>query len=166
MVNSQFFYILFPGASGHLKSAKAFLFSIKNKDNIQPFKSLVYQDQDQNAIYSSNSYGPTFGGGHDLHISDSANSNTNSYTNFGNTYQPPSGYNYGDANTRALLAGNYHFRPSDVEVFYFEQPRYADVIYSNRKSLYLVVVCLLKTSNIRRQIIRDVKLDFHVTILF
>ena len=96
----------------------AFLFSIRNKDNIQPFKSLVYRNNG-NAIYCRSDYGPTFGGGHDLHISDNANSNTNSYTNFGHTYQPPSGYNYGDANTRALLAGKHNFSPSEVEVFYF-----------------------------------------------
>ena len=98
---------------------KAFLFSIRNKDNIQPFKSLVYRNS-ENAIYCGSNYGPTFGGGHDLYISDNANINANSHINIGHTYQPPSGYNYGNANTRALLAGKQNFSPSEVEVFYFE----------------------------------------------
>ena len=72
----------------------------------------------QYAIYTDYGYGPTFGGGHDIYIANNAHSNTNSYTNFGFTYQPPSGYSYSSSNTQALLAGSYSFTVSEVEVFY------------------------------------------------
>ena len=93
--------------------------SLKNKDNLQRFKFPQYS-YDKYAIYRNFKYGPTFGGGHDLYISDNANSNINSYTNLGRTYQPPPGYTYRAANTRALLAGTYHFSPSEVEVFHLQ----------------------------------------------
>ena len=113
------FVILFSGTGGWASSVNAFLFSLKNKDNLEQFKAAVYQNS-QNALYHRSDYGPTFGSGHDLHISNNANLNTGSYTNFGNIYQPPPGYTYGTANTRALLAGTYYFTPSEVEVFYLQ----------------------------------------------
>jgi len=66
------------------------------------------------AIYRGTSYGPTFGGGHDMHIADNANSNTNSHTNFGSSYPVPSGVQ--DRTT--ILAGTMHFSPDEMEVFY------------------------------------------------
>ena len=68
------------------------------------------------AIYRYSGYGPMFGGAHDIFIADNANSNTNSYTNFGDNgyYSVPSGVK--DRTT--VLAGTYHFTPDEVEVFY------------------------------------------------
>ena len=68
------------------------------------------------AIRRRSSYGPTFGGGHDIHIANNANSNTNSYTNFGyyNYYSLPSGVQ----DRKTILAGTYKFTPDEVEVFY------------------------------------------------
>ena len=54
------------------------------------------------------------------YISNNENLNTDSYTGFGYTYQPPPGYTYDAANTQALLAGTYYFTPSEVEVFYLK----------------------------------------------
>ena len=96
-----------------------FLFSLKNKDNLKPFKAAVYRNS-QNAFYHSSGYGPTFGHGTDLYISNDANSNNNSNTNFGSTYQLPPGYTHAAANTKALLAGTFQFAPSEVEVFYLQ----------------------------------------------
>jgi hypothetical protein len=105
--------------TGAYKSAPgSFLFSLRNKDNLPPFKAALKNQNDGNAIYCGSGYGPTFGSGHDLRIANDAKSNTNSYTNFGHTYQAPSGYTYGQANTQSLLAGSYHFTPSEVEVLY------------------------------------------------
>ena len=67
-----------------------------------------------NAIYRSSSYGPTFGGGHDIAIRDNANSNTNSYSNFGYSYSLPSGIK----DRKTILAGTFKFTPDEVEVFY------------------------------------------------
>ena len=102
-----------------MSSVNAFLFSLKNKDNLKPFKAAVHRNS-QNAFHHYSDYGPSFGGGHGLHISNNANLNTGSYTNFGYTYQPPPGYTYSAANIKALLAGTYHFTPSEVEVFYLQ----------------------------------------------
>ena len=68
------------------------------------------------AIYRGSSYGPTFGGGHDIYISNNANSNNDSYTDFGehNDYSVPSGVQ----NPYTILAGTHSFTPDEVEVFY------------------------------------------------
>ena len=102
-----------------MSSVNAFLFSLKNKDNLKPFKAAVYR-KSQYAFDHRSGYGPTFGLGHDLLISNNANLNTASHTNFGDTYQAPPGYTYYTANTRALLSGTYTFTPSEVEVFYLQ----------------------------------------------
>ena len=67
-----------------------------------------------NAIGQNLGYGPTFGGGADIHIANNANSNTNSFTYFGYSYSLPSGVQ--DQNT--ILAGTNHFTPDELEVFY------------------------------------------------
>ena len=67
-----------------------------------------------NAIYRGSSYGPTFGGGYDIHIANNANSNTDSYTYFGHSYSVPSGVQ----GQNTILAGTYKFTPGEVEVFY------------------------------------------------
>ena len=68
------------------------------------------------AIYRNPSYGPTFGPGHDIHISNNANSNTWSYTDFGehNGYSVPSGVQ----DQYTILAGTRLFSPDEVEVFH------------------------------------------------
>ena len=72
------------------------------------------------AVYDCSSDGPTFGGSHDLYIADYASSNSNSYTDPGHVYRPPSGYSYGSTSTQTFLAGgsNYKFTPDEVETFY------------------------------------------------
>ena len=68
------------------------------------------------AIYRYSGYGPTFGGGFDIYITDNANGNTNSYSDFGesNYYSVLSGVQ--DKNK--ILAGTRNFTPDEVEVFY------------------------------------------------
>ena len=105
------------GDSGYRSSSSNYLFSLRNKDNLSPFRSPVYR-YSQHAIYTSPGHGPTFGGGHDLFISNNADRNTASYVNLGYTYRSPSGYSRGSSNTQALLAGSYNFTPTEVEVYY------------------------------------------------
>ena len=93
-------------------TSNAFIFSLRNKEDLEPFKSNVTNPS--TAIYSQSTYGPTFGGSHDINIADHANSNTNSYTHFGQSYSVPSGVQ--DKNT--ILAGTNYFTPDEVEVFY------------------------------------------------
>ena len=99
-------------------STSNFIFSFRNNDNLSPFKSNVYQNRDK-AIYTHTSYGPTFGGGHDIYIPYNSKTSSSQARYFGHTYLPPSGYSYSSSNTRRLLAGSQTFRPSEIEVYYF-----------------------------------------------
>ena len=101
-------------------SSKAFLFSLVNKPGWAP-KKLSQTGKHRHGGHSINgcsSYGPTFGGGHDVSVKNHASSNTNSYSNLGYTYSPPSGHSYGSSFTKSFLAGSYTFQPNEVEVFY------------------------------------------------
>ena len=71
----------------------------------------------ERAVYSWSGRGPTFGGGHDLHIADNCHTNTNSYSKLGHTYQLPAGYTYNTPQAWSLLAGSYSFKCDDYEVF-------------------------------------------------
>ena len=71
----------------------------------------------QYAIYKGSGFGlafGTFGRGHDIFIADNANINTNSHTNFGNSYYVPSEVK----SSYTILAGTNSFTPNDWEVFY------------------------------------------------
>ncbi|XP_078382140.1 uncharacterized protein LOC144664796 [Oculina patagonica] len=99
----------------------AFLFSLVNEPGWQPLKlnqTGKYSSYRCCSIYSCSSHGPTFGNGYDIYIADHASSNTNSGTNLGVTYGPPSGYSYGSSDTRRFLAGSLFFQPDEVEVFF------------------------------------------------
>jgi hypothetical protein len=61
-------------------------------------------------------YGPIFGGGHDLHFCNNPQVNQ-SFSSFGHTYQPPPGYVYGSEQAKNLLAGQYKFLTTEIEVF-------------------------------------------------
>jgi hypothetical protein len=70
--------------------------------------------QNTNNSYNSPGYGPTFGGGHDLHINDNMKANSN-YSN-PNTYTTVApGYTGTFANT--TLAGSYNFMIEEIEVW-------------------------------------------------
>ena len=99
-------------SGGYGSTSNTFIFSLRNKEGFGPFKSAVTKST--YAIYRRSSYGPTFGGGHDIHIANNANSNTNSYTDFGHSYSVPSGVQ----DRRTILPGTNRFTPDEVEVFY------------------------------------------------
>ena len=70
----------------------------------QTLKSMV--NSPQHSIYRESGDGPIFGGGHAILISNYANSNTNSYTDFRNNYYNiPSGVQ----NRKTILAGSYTY---------------------------------------------------------
>ena len=94
------------------------MFSLRNKDGLASFQAPLNGQKNQYAIYSHPGYGPTFGGGYDLYISDNNNVNQKSYSYFGHTYTLPAGYRHGNKNTKNLLAGSYKFTPSEIEVFH------------------------------------------------
>ena len=99
----------------YFQSNNAFLFSLKNSDN-QHYKMTVKSPV--HAIYCHPTYGPTFGEGRDLYISDNCHVNTSSYSNLGHTYKLPTGYVYNTDQAKRLLAGTYKFKVDEYEVFY------------------------------------------------
>ena len=101
-------------------SKALFLFSLVNKPGWAPVKlpQTGKYSSSQYSIRFHSSYGPTFGGGHDIYISNSASSNSYSYSQLGYTYSPPSGYSYGSTFAKTFLAGTSSFTPDEVETFY------------------------------------------------
>jgi hypothetical protein len=90
-------------------SPGSFLFTLTNAYG-KPH-TVFHQKATTNHIYCHSSYGPTFGGGHDLCLSNGCNGNNNSYTAFPSTYNDSLGH----GNT--TFAGTYQFIVSEIEVF-------------------------------------------------
>ena len=112
------YFSLIDSSSGWQYDSKAFLFSLVNKPGWAPVKLPRTGGYTVYSIYSGPSYGPLFGGGNDIRISNYASSNSNSYGNLGYTYSPPSGYSHGSTFAQTFLAGSYKFTPDEVETFY------------------------------------------------
>jgi hypothetical protein len=98
---------------GYSRSNSSILFSLRNKKNLAPFIANAKPGCEQHAIYCNPNYGPSFGGGHDVHICNNANSNQGSYSNYSYSYQPSAG----TADSNSLLAGSRNFTPTEIEVF-------------------------------------------------
>ena len=91
---------------------KAFIFSISNKEELDPFVSEVRRPG--GAIDRWSRYGPAFG--YDIYIANNANSNSYSYAHLGLYYPAPAAVQ----NPKTILAGTLHFSPDEVEVFYLD----------------------------------------------
>ena len=117
IISNQKLLCLFLEASS-ISAPGSFMFSLRNNDNLEPFKTPLKDENDKNAIRREKENGPIFGVGHDLNIAHDAGSNSLSLANFGASYQSPTGYTYGQPNAQFLLAGSFKFRLSEIEVFY------------------------------------------------
>jgi hypothetical protein len=110
---------LFLTADHRSSAPGSFMFSLRNNDNLEPFYAPLRDQKDLGAIRIESKKGPIFGGGHDLEIrNDAVSSNAASFANFGASYQSPPGYTFDQKKAKSLLAGSFHFRPSEVEVLY------------------------------------------------
>ena len=89
------------------RDAKAFLFSFKN-ENKKPEKFPVDPSKARDAIHCSPRYGPTFGRGFDVFVSDEANKNDLSFSN---------PYSFLANKDRDYLAGAYKFKVAEIEVY-------------------------------------------------
>jgi hypothetical protein len=99
------------GSGQYKYDSNAFIFSLVNNYNITVKMSVKYP---QYAIYAYDSYGPTFGAGHDFYIGSDG---SYGYSNLGYYYQLPSFLTYGTAPAQSFLAGSYSFTPLDIEVY-------------------------------------------------
>jgi len=95
----------------YIVDSNAFLFTLTNPSNM-PLKLALTSSA--NALYHGPSYGPTFGGGHDMLISDGSNANTYSYC-YSHSYTFPNG-NSGSASGSFML-GASNFQVAEIEVF-------------------------------------------------
>ena len=89
-------------------SSDCWLFSMNHKE-IYPVKN-----NNNQAIAAYSTYGPTFGGGHDLYLNLSSNG-TGCYSNLGHSYQDGSTLNLAEKQCR--LAGSYQFSIEEIEVY-------------------------------------------------
>ena len=62
-----------------------------------------------------NSFGPTFGSGHEIQIATNANTNISS-SNLGYNYKHPQ-YTAGTNQAKMFLAGSFQFLLSEIEVY-------------------------------------------------
>ena len=107
--------LLISGGSSWKSCTESFLFSLVNPSGATPTKMPLNGTSNQHGIFCKSGYGPSFGGGHDLHIANGANANSSSYSNLGTTYQCPA-----NANSSSFLAGQRNFSVNEVEVFVFK----------------------------------------------
>jgi hypothetical protein len=89
---------------------ESFLFQIKDSRDSAPRKFAL--SNSSYAIYCNESYGPTFGHGHDIHVSDCCNQNANSYTRLGCGYM-----NDTELNEYEVFTGGRLFTVKEIEVF-------------------------------------------------
>ena len=82
-----------------------------NPHGLGPTKLPLIPGEEEFAICYNNGWGPVFGGGHDLWISGSKNTNTDSYSCLGVSYQYPAG----QQNT--FFTGGSNSSVTDYEVF-------------------------------------------------
>jgi hypothetical protein len=94
-------------------SSSAFLFSLVRPSCSVAVKLPLNGMNNRCAMHCDSSHGPTFGGGHDIVVKDSANSNFNSYTDLGHSYTLPDGIK--DKST--FFTGANKFQASEVEVY-------------------------------------------------
>ncbi|XP_068711921.1 uncharacterized protein [Montipora foliosa] len=106
-----------PSSCGYSPSRKSFIYSLYNINGYVPIKVHVKYAWQSVVIYKCSTNGPTFGAGHDIYISNNANSNRYSHTRCGITYLLPPGYSSLGSYCR-FYAGSVTFTPTDIEVFY------------------------------------------------
>ena len=93
-------------------TSKALIFSISNKEQLDPFVSEVRSPH--SAIFRWSAYGPVFGA--HIAIVNNANSNSFAYARLGTDYPAPAAVQDPDT----ILAGTFAFSPDEVEVFYLD----------------------------------------------
>ena len=99
---------------GYVNCCQAFLFSLVNPSTVGATKLSLIAGKEGFGIVCNRNYGPVFGDGHDLCISNNANTSYNS-SRLSNTYQLPPGQQ------STFFTGAQNFTVTDYEVFGFQQ---------------------------------------------
>ena len=73
---------------------------------------MLKDNSDGHGIYCHPPFGPTFGGGCDIHVDSKANSISGSDTNLGHTYHLPDGQSF-----QKFFTGQKNFQAAEEEVF-------------------------------------------------
>jgi hypothetical protein len=100
---------------GYIYDSNAFIFSLRRSGNSN--KERFNVTNPDYAIYSYYWYGPTFGGGNDIYVSDNSNKNSNSYSNFVHSYQLPQNLTSWSDEAKNYLAGSYTWQTTEIEVY-------------------------------------------------
>jgi hypothetical protein len=95
--------------------SNAFIFSLRRSGNSN--KERFNVTRPDSAILCYSTFGPTFGGGYDIYVSDSSNTNEYSSSNLGYSYQLPENTTYGSEEARIYLAGSYNWQTTEIEVY-------------------------------------------------
>ena len=103
----------------YIYDENAFIFSLRRLGNKNKLRFNVTSPN--NAIFGYYYYGPIFGGGHDIHVSDNSNQNNDSFSNLGSSYQLPSNIAHGSYEARSYLAGSYNWQTTEIEVYQLTQ---------------------------------------------
>ncbi len=97
-----------------INDPNAFLFSLR-RDGVS-FKDKFTVKYAERALYGYSSYGPSFGY-NDICILNESNTKMGSSSNFGDSYNLPNGYTYGE-NANDFLAGNWNkWITTEIEVY-------------------------------------------------
>lgn len=95
----------------YTNAPNSFLFLLTNANGNQPTK--FPYNNNGHAFYNHQNYGPTFGNGHDLYVSNQSNANNSSYCNMTGIYSYPNSLGLG----QATFTGTHNFQTTEVEVF-------------------------------------------------
>ena len=121
---------------GWVQDENAFIFSLRRNGISTNEKYKVAKPQ--KAYYGTVTWLFAFGG-YDIDILANSNTETGSYTDFGNSYQLPEGYTYGSESAKNYLAGkDYSWLTTEIEVFQLEVSYFNSLILtsSEDQSLY------------------------------
>jgi hypothetical protein len=100
----------------YIYDANAFIFSLRRSGNSNKERFNVTKPNYAIFGYYSWSYsGPIFGG--DIRVSDYSNTNENSYSDLGYSYQLPKNITYGSVEAQSYLAGSYTWKTTEIEVY-------------------------------------------------
>jgi hypothetical protein len=105
---------------GYTYDSTAFIFSLRRNGISNSEKFTV---RDASTAIMNNSPAPAFGSyvssnDNDIYVNENSNVNTGSRSDFGASYNLPSGYQQEQSNTQSYLAGSYaNWLTTEIEVF-------------------------------------------------